>query len=399
MSRLRRLLAALATILLLAGIVPAATADELDDDLEDVRRRIELIAGQIDETTAARSTLAGEVKAIKAQMDELLASLEALRRDLFLVEAELAAKESVLGDIRATLDLQYQQLAAARSELTTARTAAQTWAVETYMSAGRGAPDVAFSAKAWNDVVIGVSYLERITEAGARAASQLNRLVAQEERATSGVEATEAGLVAEVTELASLQGELQVVETDLAARSAELEAVLDEQRRLLAAVDAEIAELEGEIAALEKEEDGILELIAERADDDDGRRPGQLVRPVPGAISSGFGPRFHPILGYMRMHNGVDMNCRQGDPIISAESGRVIWAATKGGFGKTVMIDHGGAMVTLYAHQSGYAVAEGNTVDAGQTIGYCGNTGLSTSAHLHFEVRIGGTPVDPAGYL
>ena len=63
------------------------------------------------------------------------------------------------------------------------------------------------------------------------------------------------------------------------------------------------------------------------------------------------------------------------------------------------MIDHGGAMVTLYAHQSGYAVSEGETVGAGQLIGYCGNTGLSTSAHLHFEVRIGGTPVDPAGYL
>jgi len=124
-----------------------------------------------------------------------------------------------------------------------------------------------------------------------------------------------------------------------------------------------------------------------------------LVRPVPGVIESGFGPRFHPILGYSRMHNGLDMHCGSGDAIVAAEAGTVILAGTKGGFGKTIMIDHGGGMVTLYAHQSGYAVSTGDSVGAGQVVGYCGSTGLSTGPHLHFEVRINGDPVNPANYL
>ena len=77
----------------------------------------------------------------------------------------------------------------------------------------------------------------------------------------------------------------------------------------------------------------------------------------------------------------------------------VILAGVKGGFGNTVMIDHGGGLVTLYAHQSGFAVSTGQTVSAGQVVGYCGSTGLSTSPHLHFEVRMGGDPKNPANYL
>jgi murein DD-endopeptidase MepM/ murein hydrolase activator NlpD len=99
------------------------------------------------------------------------------------------------------------------------------------------------------------------------------------------------------------------------------------------------------------------------------------------------------------MHNGIDMNCNSGDSIVAAEAGTVILAAVKGGFGRTVMVDHGGGMVTLYAHQSGYAVSAGDKVGVGQIIGYCGSTGLSTGPHLHFEVRLAGEAVNPAGYL
>ena len=99
------------------------------------------------------------------------------------------------------------------------------------------------------------------------------------------------------------------------------------------------------------------------------------------------------------MHNGVDMNAAQGSKIIAAENGVVILSGVKGGYGNTVMIDHGGGMVTLYAHQSKLGVSVGQKVTAGQTIGYVGSTGVSTGPHLHFEVRIDGAPVDPMKYL
>jgi murein DD-endopeptidase MepM/ murein hydrolase activator NlpD len=184
----------------------------------------------------------------------------------------------------------------------------------------------------------------------------------------------------------------------LEARSDDLQAEFEEQRALLAEVEAEIAEWEGEISALEKEQAAVRAVIDDAADPS-GAAPGALIRPVPGAISSGFGPRVHPIYGTVKMHNGVDMNAGYGEPIRAAAAGTVIFSGVKGGYGNTVMIDHGGGMVTLYAHQSTLAVSVGSRVDGGLTIGYVGSTGTSTAPHLHFEVRIDGSPVDPVPYL
>jgi murein DD-endopeptidase MepM/ murein hydrolase activator NlpD len=93
------------------------------------------------------------------------------------------------------------------------------------------------------------------------------------------------------------------------------------------------------------------------------------------------------------------MNGAQGSAIVAAGGGTVILSGVKGGYGNTIMIDHGGGMVTLYAHQSSLAVSVGTSVSAGQVIGYVGSTGQSTAPHLHFEVRIHGAPVNPANYL
>lgn len=391
-------MAALATLVLVTVIVPAATADDLDDDLSEVRSRINSLSDQIDSAAASRSSLARDVKAAKTRMDEALSALDALRDDLALVRARLVVKEQALRESRAKLHEQYQVLALTRTELAGARTDATDWAVETYMSAGAGIPEVAFSATAWNEVTVGIEYLDRVTESGVAAVARFETLLGDEERTGAAIEATEAELVDEVASLEAARAELEALEEELEARSEELRAEVERQRTLLARVEAEIAELEGTLAALEKEEDGIRSLIAARSSSG-GRAPGQLVRPVPGVIESGFGPRFHPILGYSRMHNGLDMHCGSGDAIVAAEAGTVILAGTKGGFGKTIMIDHGGGMVTLYAHQSGYAVSTGDSVGAGQVVGYCGSTGLSTGPHLHFEVRINGDPVNPANYL
>ena len=401
MSPNRRLVAAitaLATVVVIAGMVPAATADDLEDQLDDVRHQIDALSDQIDSAAANSTNLAGDVRAARARMDEVVATIDALDHELGLVRAQLAVKERGLREARTGLHEQYQVLAITRTELAAARADVAAWAVETYMSAGSGVPEIAFSATAWNDLILAIGYLERVTESGAVAAQRFEVLLSDEERTGTEIEATEAALTAEVVSLDATRGEMERVQAELDAKRVELEAELEQQRSLLAAVEAQIAELEGELADLEKEENGIRTLIAERATTG-GRAPGQLVRPVPGATSSGFGLRYHPILAYPRMHNGVDMNCNSGDSIVAAEAGTVILAGVKGGFGRTVLVDHGGGMVTLYAHQSGYAVSTGDKVGAGEVVGYCGSTGLSTGPHLHFEVRLSGEAVNPAGYL
>jgi len=121
-----------------------------------------------------------------------------------------------------------------------------------------------------------------------------------------------------------------------------------------------------------------------------------LLAPVPGAVTSNFGMRRHPILGYMRMHAGVDFQARYGTPIVAVSDGRVRSAGRAGGCGIAVMLDHGGGLSTRYCHMSRMAVAPGMNVRRGQVIGYVGSTGLSTGAHLHYEMYRGGRVINPA---
>ena len=125
------------------------------------------------------------------------------------------------------------------------------------------------------------------------------------------------------------------------------------------------------------------------------QRSAGLMAPVAGRITSGFGMRFHPILHYTRFHAGLDFGAAWGSPIVAAADGQVVAAGYGGGYGRQVQIAHGGGIVTLYGHMSAIAATPGEPVRQGQVIGYVGSSGLSTGPHLHFEVRVNGTPVDP----
>jgi murein DD-endopeptidase MepM/ murein hydrolase activator NlpD len=126
--------------------------------------------------------------------------------------------------------------------------------------------------------------------------------------------------------------------------------------------------------------------------------PRLLRTPVDGArISSGFGARLHPILGYRRDHQGIDFAADQGTPVLAAAEGKVLDAQMAGGYGQRIRLTHASGMETTYAHLSRFAlgVTPGAMVTQGQIIGYVGQTGLATGPHLHFEVREGGIAIDP----
>jgi len=125
------------------------------------------------------------------------------------------------------------------------------------------------------------------------------------------------------------------------------------------------------------------------------RRVQGMVAPVAGRVTSGFGMRRHPILGYTRMHSGIDFGASWGAPIHAVSDGIVSFAGRHGGHGNYVRLDHGGGIGTGYAHMSRIAVAPGTRVQAGQIIGYVGSSGLSTGPHLHYELYRGGKTVNP----
>ncbi|MFW6238433.1 MAG: peptidoglycan DD-metalloendopeptidase family protein [Halanaerobiales bacterium] len=126
---------------------------------------------------------------------------------------------------------------------------------------------------------------------------------------------------------------------------------------------------------------------------------GNLIWPVMGRISSNFGWRIHPISDKREFHNGVDVAVPIGTEIRAAAGGQVIYSGWKGGYGKTVVIDHGQGIQTYYAHNSRLLVREGTFVKVGEKIAGAGSTGTSTGPHLHFGLKVNGEFIEPLNYL
>jgi len=121
--------------------------------------------------------------------------------------------------------------------------------------------------------------------------------------------------------------------------------------------------------------------------------------PVEGQVTGSFGERIDPFNGEGAFHSGVDIGSSYGTPVVAPADGVVMMTETLGGYGKTIMIEHGNGISTRYGHLSGYAVTAGQHVHRGDVIGYVGESGRSTGPHLHYEVRINDTPVNPYKYL
>lgn len=188
-------------------------------------------------------------------------------------------------------------------------------------------------------------------------------------------------------------------------QEAELQDVREEKRQTLAGLNRQAGELESALKQFEEDEAEIRRLIALAAVRPHRGGPpmpafiGRFMRPVNAPITSLFGSRYHPILHRVRMHAGVDFGAAYGTPVRCAAPGEVIAATQMRGFGNVVIVDHGGGVSTVYGHLSRIGVSRGQRLRQGEYLGNVGNTGLSTGPHLHWEVHIGGTAVNPLGRL
>lgn len=207
--------------------------------------------------------------------------------------------------------------------------------------------------------------------------------------------------------LEAQRNEISLILQELAAQKNQLQQQAALQEQLISRLAKERAAYEAAQRRLEADSQQLTRLIqyliAQQAQQRGGRDPvqgtGRLIPPVPGPITSGFGWRVHPIYGIRRFHTGIDFGVPTGTPVRASDRGTVIYAGWYGGYGYTVIVNHGGGITTLYAHNSRITVGVGQKVQRGQVMAASGSTGLSTGPHVHFEVRVNGQPVDPRRYL
>jgi murein DD-endopeptidase MepM/ murein hydrolase activator NlpD len=387
--------------MLAAAIVTAAVpvvAQAPEDRLDRVQSEINELNRQIKDQKQIKDQRAAEVAAVAARLEELQAQVAAAQARVDAKEADIAAKEAELVELQSRLDVLEVEIAETRIEIHQTKDLVRERAVDLYMTRSLNVGGVLLAVNEMADVSVGLEYAGHVIEDSEVLIRRLEVLEQQVELQQQEV-AERRAREQEVLGILEIEREELIEDrAELEAAEAEVATELESARALLAAVQADIEEIEGELTALEKEQASIEAEIRARQQAG-GEKVGRLRWPVSGSVSSGFGYRIHPISGVRKLHTGIDISAGSGTPIVAAASGTVILAQWYGGYGNAVVIDHGGGLATLYAHQSSMAVGVGQAVADGQVIGYVGSTGYSTGPHLHFETRENGTPVNPMSYL
>jgi len=396
----RRLLVGCSVALMLtASILPLAVdAQEEEGKLERVEQRIRDLRGQLTSAQSERTNYVVALEEAEARMIEVRSELSDAEVALIEAEGAVLLVEDAVGSLLRRIRLLDAELAANQLDQRLTREQIREHAVELYMSSTSGIETVLFGSDDLKAGVITLEYNRGLLQNTEVLLSSLEILERQEVTRQDRLrdEQEQEALLLQEFEAQLVQAEEHKATVD-AARE-ELDLQIAGLESLLAEIDREIEEWSGHIDALEAESKR-LELEILRRQVREGRRPGTLAWPVGGPVTSPFGWRIHPIFGDRRLHTGIDLGSAAGASIHAAGNGTVILAGSWGGYGRTVVIDHGGGLSSLYAHQSSIAVAEGQRVLAGDVIGYIGCTGFCTGPHLHFEVREVGAPVDPMLWL
>jgi murein DD-endopeptidase MepM/ murein hydrolase activator NlpD len=356
--------------------------------------RIEQKRAQIDEKKQQEGVLTTTIQRFNTRISAVQGEISATQERLDRAQASLDAQKAELLEVRNQLEEARDRLERLRSELATARTVLAARLVEIYKADSPDALTVVLEADGFGDLLERAEFLERISEQDReitdevrhlrdRAEAQAARLAKLEEREQLAAER----ILRWRDQIAAVQGQLVSSRDELASARAD-------KRGALSQVHSSRVALEGDLRALEAEQARVTAALrGAQAPGPIRQGSGSLIWPVNGPVVSPFGMRWG------RLHAGLDIAVPSGTAIRAADSGRVALMGWVGGYGNYTCIQHNASLSTCYAHQSSFATSNGANVSQGQVIGYVGCTGHCFGDHLHFETRVGGSPVDPLGYL
>jgi len=353
-------------------------------------------AGSLDDKStsnqAKRTAAAAELDAAKADDVQLEAAVRDLDTSVTAQSSSTDAAQQAASAAQMAVGSAEARLAATEARMSGLRAAAAALAVRAYVHPGGGP-------------LMGLLGATDLSEASRRE-TLLDHVASTDRDVVSQLRSTREDLEGEQTDLNRLRDQAAARRKAAGAHLDELKAARDSQARLRSALDGRIQEYQTEVDGLARDQATIENLLETRlaASSPNGApaasaAPGPsssygLIWPADGPLTSPFGFRWG------RMHTGIDIGAGTGTPIRAAKAGTVVSSGNDGGgYGLLTVVDHGGGLTTLYAHQSQSAVTGGSPVAQGQVIGYVGCSGHCTGPHLHFETRVGGIPENPASFL
>ena len=397
----------LAVLAALAGtIAPAAGAatTSAPPRQQAIDAELRRLRNEVGEMSEQQGTLLAELKVSQRTRQTLDVKVASLDAAIATAQQELSSVNAELDTALAAEQAAAAALADVRRELKAATSVLKEQAVQAFIHFGqtpslggllRDIEDV-------NDAPRVAAYVQAVAERQGAVVIEQKQLRHATQQFESMATAARSDVATRQQEVLTRKAALEAARAQQAAARAEVAAEAATEQQLLRAVQAKKSEYLRQINQLQAESNEIAAALRRRQSGGSVTPSGRGVVAWPLAspvVTSGFGYRVHPIYGDRRLHAGVDFRAATGTPVYSGAGGVVVFSGWKSGYGNTVVIDHGGRLATLYAHNSALAVASGATVTRGQRISSAGSTGNSTGPHLHFEVRVNGTPVDPMNYL
>ncbi len=351
----------------------AGTIEDYQNQLNNVNNQKEQVKDQLDAEKKNLKEVQAELNALDQKIYASQAEINKLQGEVNQTISEIETARQELEQLQADIDQQNEDLNARLRSM--------------YKNGDVGMLSVVFGSSSMSDFMTNMDMVERIYNADAELLASIEEQYAVVEQQKNKLQALKEQLV-------------QQQET-VAARKADLEAdraVAAEKRK---AVEADVNSLAAQYDAVKKEADALSETIKVLQSANTKYIGGAMCWPSQAStrITSPFGWRYLSLLGGRNYHTGVDIGAAGGTNILAANSGKVIKAGWNNSYGYMVMVDHGGGVVTLYAHSSKLLVKTGDVVTRGQAIALIGSTGQSTGNHLHFEVRINGAYKNPLDYI